>query len=316
MSSLSPEEYATKRNFLKQRQSLPLHLKIQMSKRRIIEFYEHFDGKVYVSFSGGKDSTVLLHLVRSIYPDVVAVFVDTGLEYPEVRKFVKETKNTITIRPEITFKEVLEKYGYPVISKEIAKFIEESRRNPDGYTKKKFDPNSEYVKRYGMRYCIAKWRFLRDSDIKISAKCCQVMKKTPAKKFEKETGLKPFIATMAAESNLRKTEYIKKGCNSFDTKRPASTPLGFWTEQDIFEYIKTFNVPYCSVYGEIMKDKNGKYYPTKADRTGCMFCMFGIQNEKSPNKFEKMKQTHPKLHDYCINQLGCGKVLDFLGVKY
>ena len=316
MSSLSPEEYAIKRNFLKQRQSLPLHLKIQMSKRRIIEFYEHFDGKVYVSFSGGKDSTVLLHLVRSIYPDVVAVFVDTGLEYPEVRKFVKETKNTITIRPEITFKEVLEKYGYPVISKEIAKFIEESRRNPDGYTKKKFDPNSEYVKRYGMRYCIAKWQFLRDSDIKISAKCCQVMKKTPAKKFEKETGLKPFIATMAAESNLRKTEYIKKGCNSFDTKRPASTPLGFWTEQDIFEYIKTFNVPYCSVYGEIMKDKNGKYYPTKADRTGCMFCMFGIQNEKSPNKFEKMKQTHPKLHDYCINQLGCGKVLDFLGVKY
>ena len=117
-------------------------------------------------------------------------------------------------------------------------------------------------------------------------------------------------------SNLRKTEYIKKGCNSFDTKRPASTPLGFWTEQDIYEYIKTFNVPYCSVYGEIMKDKNGKYYPTKADRTGCMFCMFGIQNEKSPNKFEKMKQTHPKLHDYCINQLGCGKVLDFLGVKY
>ena len=87
-----------------------------------------------------------------------------------------------------------------------------------------------------------------------SAKCCQIMKKTPAKKFEKESGLKPFIATMAAESNLRKTEYLKKGCNSFNSDRPASTPLGFWTEQDIYQYIKEFGVPYCSVYGDILQD--------------------------------------------------------------
>ena len=65
--------------------------------------------------------------------------------------------------------------------KEVAKVIEESRRNPDGYTKKKFDPNSDYVKRYGTHYCMAKWQFLRDSDIPISAKCCQVMKKTQGK---------------------------------------------------------------------------------------------------------------------------------------
>ena len=152
MSSITPEEAAMKRNFLKQRQSLPLNLKIQMSKRRIQEFYEHFDGKVYVSFSGGKDSTVLLHLVRSLFPEVPAVFIDTGLEYPEVRQFVKATKNSITLRPDKTFKEVLEQYGYPVISKEVAKTIEENRRNPDGYTKKKFDSNSTYVKKYGSRY--------------------------------------------------------------------------------------------------------------------------------------------------------------------
>lgn len=316
MTRITPEEAAMKRNFLKQRQSLPLNLKIQMSKRRIQEFYDHFDGKVYVSFSGGKDSTVLLHLVRSMFPNVPAVFVDTGLEYPEVRKFVKSTENSITLRPDKTFKEVLKQYGYPVISKEVAKTIEENRRNPDGYTKKKFDSNSAYVKRYGSRYDLSKWLPLRDSDIKISAKCCEVMKKRPAKKFEKESGLKPYIATMAAESNLRKQEYLKKGCNSFDTVRPASTPLGFWTEQDILQYIKEFNVPYCSVYGEILQDKKGKYYTTQAKRTGCMFCMFGVNNEKSPNKFELMRETHPKLHDYCINQLGCGRVLDFLGVKY
>lgn len=71
--TFTPEEAAMKRNFLKQRQSLPLHLKVELSKNRIKQFYEHFDGNVYVSFSGGKDSTVLLHLVRSLYPEVPAV---------------------------------------------------------------------------------------------------------------------------------------------------------------------------------------------------------------------------------------------------
>lgn len=316
MSPISKEEAAMKRNFLKQRQSLPLKLKIELSKNRIKQFYEHFDGKVYVSFSGGKDSTVLLHLVRSLFPEVPAVFVDTGLEYPEVRSFIKSFDNVITLRPEMPFNKVITEYGYPVISKEVAQFIEDNRRNPNGYTAKKFDPNSDYVKKYGSRFCLAKWNYLKDSDIKISSQCCRIMKKTPAKKFEKESGLKPFIATMAAESNLRKQEYIKKGCNSFDSKRPASTPLGFWTEQDILQYLVENNLPYCSVYGEIKQDKNGKYYTTGAKRTGCMFCMFGVHNEKSPNKFELMRETHPKLHDYCINKLGCGKVLDFIGVKY
>ncbi len=316
MPTLSKEEVALKRNFLKQRQSLPLKLKIEMSKRRIKEFYEHFDGNVYVSFSGGKDSTVLLHLVRSLYPDVIGVFVDTGLEYPEVKEFVKSVDNVTIIKAEFPFYKVITEYGYPVISKEVARFIEDNRRNPNGYTAKKFNPNSDYVKKYGSRYDLSKWNFLKESNIKISSKCCDVMKKRPSKKFEKETMLKPFIATMAAESNLRKQEYLKKGCNSFNSKRPASTPLGFWTEQDILQYIVEFNIPYSSVYGEIEKDKKGKFYTTKAKRTGCMFCMFGVHCEKSPNKFEIMKITHPKLYDYCINQLGCGKVLDFIGVKY
>ena len=180
MKSFTPEESAMKRNFLKQRQSLPLHLKVQMTKRRIQEFYDHFDGKVYVCFSGGKDSTVLLHLVRSLYPEVPAVFVDTGLEYPEVRQFVKQTENVTVIRPEITFKDVLQNYGYPVISKEVAQHIEDYRKHPDGYAACKFDSNSDYVKKYGSRYDLSKWIPLRDSDIKISSQCCKIMKKKPS----------------------------------------------------------------------------------------------------------------------------------------
>ena len=322
MSKITPEEAALKKNFLKQRQSLPLNLKIEMSKRRIREFYEHFDGKVFVSFSGGKDSTVLLHLVRSEFPDVEAVFVDTGLEYPEIKQFVKSCENVTIIRPELLFNKVIENYGYPVIGKEVADTIEQSRKvlaRNDGTTTVRLSKLNGTLKDKNGNpsiYNCSRWKFLLDAPFKISNKCCEIMKKRPFRKFEKETGKKGFIATMASESRLRTNVYLKNGCNSFNSKNPYSMPLGFWTEQDILEYIQIYNIPYCSIYGEIKKNKQGKLYTTGEQRTGCMFCMFGCHLEKSPNRFERMKESHPKQYDYCINQLGCGKVLDFIGVKY
>lgn len=86
------------------RQELPLEDKVRMTKMRIQQWYLAFESKVYVSFSGGKDSTVLLHIARSMYPDIPAVFVDTGLEYPEIREFVKSVSGVTIVRPEIGFK--------------------------------------------------------------------------------------------------------------------------------------------------------------------------------------------------------------------
>ena len=300
---------------LAQYQSLPLNAKIAFTKTRIKNWISNFgfDG-VYLSFSGGKDSTVLKHIIEEeLGYNIPAVFVNTGLEYPGVRQFATSQKNVVVVRPKMPFPEVLEHYGYPVVSKEQSQYISDVRNTKSDKVRN--------LRLYGRgdskSYKISeKWKYLIDAPFKISHKCCTVMKKEPAIRYERESGRKPFIATMASESNLRKQEYIKKGCNSFNSDRPASTPLGFWTEQDIYQYIKEFDVPYCSVYGDILQDSKGKYYTTKVDRTGCMFCMFGVHREKSPNKFEKMRETHPKLHDYCINQLGCGKVLDFLGVKY
>ena len=89
---------------LKLRQSMSLKDKIRFTERRIKEWVDEFgENGVYVSFSGGKDSTVLLDIVRKLYPSIEAVFVDTGLEYPEIRKFVKTFENVTILRPEKRF---------------------------------------------------------------------------------------------------------------------------------------------------------------------------------------------------------------------
>ena len=142
-------------------------------------------------------------------------------------------------------------------------------------------------------YSMSKWTWLRDSNIPISHMCCNVMKKKPVKKYEKETGRTPIIATMACESQNRKTAWLKNGCNAYESKRPTSQPMSFWTEQDVLQYIKENNLPYASVYGDIIEDEKGKLKATGCDRTGCVFCAFGCHLEKEPNRFQRLKQTHP-----------------------
>jgi len=229
---------------LRQRQSLPLEAKIIHSQQKIREWYEYWNGQVYVSFSGGKDSTVLLHLVRSIYPDVPAVFIDTGLEYPEIRQFVKQTENVIWLKPKMNFRQVIEKYGYPVISKEESGFIYEIRTTKS----EKLRNKRLYGNKWGRGRISDKWKFLIDAPFKISDKCCDTMKKRPAKKFESETGLHPMLGNLAEESAKRTQDYLRFGCNAFEAKRPISRPLGFWTESDIWQYLKQFNVPYSKIY--------------------------------------------------------------------
>ena len=291
---------------LKQRQGLPLEAKIILSQKKIIEFYEHFQGSVYISFSGGKDSTVLLDLVRSIYPKVPAVFVDTGLEYPEIKEFVKTIDNVIWLKPDMPFTQVITKYGYPVASKKIAGMIRVIQ-NPTKNNKASQKLYLEGVKKDGSKgkYKLPKkWKKLIKSGFKVSDRCCHIMKKKPFKKYEKEHKRYGIIGTMACDSEQRKLGYLISGCNTLEGKK-KSRPMSFWLTKDVWQYIKGKGLSYCDVY------KN-----SHVDNTGCMFCMFGVHLEKSPNRFQAMKLTHPKLWDYCINKLGCGKVLDFIGVRY
>ena len=307
-------------NDLKILQAYPLWMKVERTKRRIAEWVDYYgeDG-VYISFSGGKDSTVLLHLVRSLYPEVEAVFCNTGLEYPEIVKFVKDIPNVRILKPELTFKQVIDQKGYPVISKSVANTVRLARKNIE---EGKDTLRVRQIKglEVGSKFNKGKWEFLLDAPFKISDECCNEMKKKPFKKYEKETGKVPFIGTLAAESQQREAVYLKTGCNSFNSNKPKSTPLGFWTEQDILQYIFENNLTICSVYGDVVEESDmlgNKYYITTGEqRTGCMFCMFGCHLEKEPNRFQRMKYTHPKQYKYCMEKLNLKEVLDYINVKY
>lgn len=164
---------------------MSLEDKITMSKLRITEFYEHYNGNIVVSFSGGKDSTVLLHLTRSIFPDVKGVFCDTGLEYPEVKKHVKSIENIDIIRPQLSFKQVIEKYGWTYPSKEIAVKIYYAKRGRQCAINNMNGKNSDGTpSKFKTRY--KRWQFLVDSPFKISSKCCDVMKKKPFHDYMKQ----------------------------------------------------------------------------------------------------------------------------------
>ena len=169
-----------------------------------------------------------------------------------------------------------------------------------------------------------KYKFFLDAPFEISNQCCNIMKKNPAHKYHKDTGRVPFVATMASESRLRTQKWLQNGCNGFDLKIPTSTPMSFWTEQDVLLYIKQNNLPICSVYGDIVLDYeatgnidgqmtisdlegmvdmglfDAELPPLKTtgcSRTGCMLCGFGCHLEKgNESRFVMLKETHPKMY--------------------
>lgn len=285
-------------------QALPLEVKVRMTESRIREWVQEYSTSgVYVSFSGGKDSTVLLHIVRNLYPDVEAVFVNTGLEYPEIQQFVKTFDNVTILHPKMRFDEVIKTYGYPLISKEASECVGQGRialeRNDGKYTYRLKRLNGD-VKQPGGYLDMSKWKPLLDVDFRLSANCCSAMKKSPLKAHAKKTGKHPITAQMATESRLRTQKWLQYGCNGFDMKHPKSNPMSFWTEQDVLQYIKQNGIPIASVYGDIVYKDDGKLYTTGCNRTGCIFCAFGCHLEKEPSRFQRLKQTHPRQYEYCI----------------
>ena len=297
------------RGTLRQMQSLPLDAKIAMSHMRIREWYEYFDGNVYISLSG-KDSAVLTHLVHDFYPDVPMVFSNTGLEYPEIQAFAREMGATF-VYPKMSFSEVISTYGYPIISKEVADCICEARKiNCGKYGRKK---RTELQDKREDGFNKGKYLDLaQNTQFAISKVCCYVMKKMPLGKFAKHEKKYFFLGTRAEESQLREQNWIQHGCNAFDAVKKTSQPISFWTEQDVLRYIIRYGVKIPSVYGDVVAvdDQGYQYDPipgmpqtlkcSGCQRTGCIFCGFGCHLEKGETRFQRLAKTHPKQYEYCM----------------
>lgn len=315
---------------LKRFQSEPLDAKIQRSFAKIGEWYSRQKRQCYVSFSGGKDSTVLADLCakwcKAINEPLQLVFVNTGLEYPEIRHHVEfftqwlrdkyEIEvNLEILRPKMRFDEVIKKYGYPMISKAVSNCVRGAKLGQKSRINLLNGKNCDGTDRHS-KFSKEKYKPLIDADFNMSDLCCDIMKKRPSYDYQKKTGRKPIIATMAEESMFREKNWLKSGCNAFDVKKPMSKPMSFWTEQDVLQYIKKYDIPIASVYGSIeyaeapeqmriddygIECGTEKLKTTGCSRTGCIFCGFGCHLEKAgEGRFERLKETHPRQYEYCI----------------
>lgn len=273
---------------LTERQAWTLTQKIDHSLGVIDQFARHFNGQVYVSFSGGKDSVAMLSLVEVIIPKVKSVFVMTGCESPSVCRFIREQQqhhDIEIIRPQKTLKQVFAEYGFPIISKQVSHDIEAVRRNP-------YCESSRKMLWLGNPYHIdERWMYLLNEPYQVSNRCCFWLKHQPAKAYERRTGRHLYIGLLASESRQRTLGYVQQGgCNFMKESgknRPRSLPIAIWKDEDVWAYIRDRHLSLPDIY-----DKG-------AERTGCMGCGFGVHNQ--PDRFDLMRKLWPKWYDLIMS---------------
>ena len=297
-----------------------------MTRNRVRSFINEYGTEgVYISFSGGKDSTILMDIVRREDRRIPAVFVDTWMEYPGIRQFVRRQENVTVLKPVMPLKEIILRYGWCFPSKDVAQTIWYARQGKQWALHKLHGLDADGKKSpYRQQYI--KWLPLYESDLLISPFCCDKQKEEPAALYEKQTGRHPILAIMAEESARRREAYLRTGCNSFESRRPMSKPMGFWREQDVLQYKIQNNIELAGPYGEVVEigqvpgqlcfaPSGGKLRCTGEQRTGCMFCPVGCHLTDFA-KFRRLKKFNPRLYDYCMEELGEKKLLEWVKKHY
>lgn len=330
----------------RQKQSLPYKLKVQHAKQRAWEFYDKITGdgaECHVSV-GGLDSITLLVFLRSIGIDVPAISVsileDKGNQEVHRQLGIK------SIKPYMSKTSVLNNLGFPVISKakanKISCLLQKDAEKQTfihaimtgdmgaqgGYKHSdRIKLQDKWIKLFGGNYAYMRpdLNIRKAPDFKVSAKCCYYMKEKPCDDWSKEHNSFPYLGLMASEGGQREMALMKNGCNYYGKNVTRSCPFAIFTRQDLLQLALDLDVPIPRAYGEIAQKPDGTLYTTRAQRTGCSMCGFGIHMEKRPHRFDRLREDNPKEWEYwmyncCTDEngerYGWGKVLDFIGVEW
>lgn len=327
---------------VKQKQSYDF--KVRYAETRIHEFIRECnirDLNTHVSV-GGLDSITLYIFIQSLGYNIPGVSVSI-LEDKSIQEIHKQLGLTI-IKPYKSKTQVINEYGFPVLSKEIAAKIE-LLQNP---TEKNRTVRHAIItgetgtyggNRKNTRMKLSqKWLELfggyenerenvnyQSPDFKVSSKCCYYLKEKPVADWAKAHNSVPFLGLMASEGGRRQKSLMLNGCNYFGKTTIRSAPFAIFNRQDLLQLALDLNVPVPTIYGTIERAKDGILYTTKAQRTGCSMCGFGIQLEKRPHRFDRLRQRNPKEWEFWMyrcckddngNLFGWGKVLDYIGIKW
>jgi 3'-phosphoadenosine 5'-phosphosulfate sulfotransferase (PAPS reductase)/FAD synthetase len=286
---------------LQEWQSLDLDAKIAWSRRRIERALDRLETPC-LAFSAGKDSTVLLHLLRQYRPGIITIYGNTRIEFPECVRFARWLEdewqlNFYEARPEVTFWWVVREYGWPLMGKTfgVGGVAHKSSRE-------KFFAELEERGELEGQYAI-------QAEVPISSACCTFLKERPSKHLQKDLGVDGvFLGILAGESRQRMFNFLRYGEWYYPKSQKVwkSHPLAIWTDEDIWEYIDRYDVPYASLYDMGYHDEEtGEWISHK--RNGCMFC--GMDIKFPNNHLAIMRRTHPKIWDFVMRRKGLGRIL-------
>ena len=329
----------------KEKQALPYEEKLKRQQGIAWEFYEEMQKRgcgCHVSV-GGLDSITLFLWLKSIGIDVPAISVSMVED-----KSIQEIHRELGIIPVKSYKtkvEVLNNIGFPVISKKLAGRIEMIQNpTPDNATVRHAIMTGEcgeqghFAKNSRMKLP-DKWLRLfggvenenygtnyQTASFKVSNKCCYWLKEKPCDDWAKEHNSFPYLGIMASEGGQREEALVEHGCNYYGATVVRSAPFAIFTRQDILQLALDLKVPIPRIYGEIQKKPDGTLFTTRAQRTGCSMCGFGIHLESRPHRFDRLREENPKEWEFwmkncCVDEetgerFGWGKVLDYIGVGW